>query len=45
MAETVQTRTVVTTVRTKTPRHIPVKEMAAVAGAAVLLAIGRASKR
>lgn len=43
MAQTVQTRTVVTTVRTKTPRKLPVKEAAVVAGAIVLVAIGRAS--
>jgi hypothetical protein len=44
MAQTVQTRTVVTTVKTKTPRKLPVKEAAVVGVAIALVAIGRASR-
>lgn len=45
MATTTTTRTVVTTVKTKQPRQLPIKQAATVLGAVALIAIGRASNR
>ena len=45
MGKTVQTRTVTTTITTKTPRKLPVKQAANVLGVIALVAVGRASKK